>query len=178
MNLHPQTKMREESGTQELRKCQGSFFSLPEFLSSRFIFREAPVRAKFFPEQVGARGFLLFEVMLGVAIFAIGVIALGQAVNNCMQAEAARADDQRARMALQSEMSLIEAGFLKSELTTKRTAKLEDMFSGITINETRTPANLKNDQNKPLDKLYTITIEATWQRGSQPQSKSVSFYGR
>ncbi len=132
---------------------------------------------KSLPASRGTRAFLLFEVMLGVAIFAIGVIALGQAVNNCMQAEAARADDQRARMALQSQMSEIEAG-LKPQLVTKYSAQLDGMFSGITINETRTLANLKNDQNKPLDKLYTITIEATWQRGSQPQSKSVSFYGR
>lgn len=125
----------------------------------------------------GARAFLLFEVMLGVAIFAIGIIALGQAVNNCMLAEAARKDDQRARMALQSEMAQIEADMVK--LTdAARTLELDAPFDGITIKETRTPANLKGENNQAVNGIYTITIEATWKRGSEPQSKSVSFYGR
>ncbi len=32
-----------------------------------------------------AYGFALYEVLLGVAIFAIGVVALGRAVQNCLQ---------------------------------------------------------------------------------------------
>jgi len=42
-------------------------------------------------------GFALYEVMLGLAIFAIGVIALGRAVNNCVTASGLSADDARVR---------------------------------------------------------------------------------
>src|SRR5205823_8553433 len=54
--------------------------------------------------------FVLLEVMLGVLIFSIGVLALGQCVNNCIAAESARNDDQRARLALENRMAEIEAG--------------------------------------------------------------------
>lgn len=123
------------------------------------------------------RAFVLVEVMLGVAIFSIGILALGEAVNNCIVADSVRADDQRARMALENEMAQIEAGMVT--LTTTRSVKLDGTFSGITLNETRTPlSNLKNQQNAPVLNVYTITIEASWQQGSHPQSKAITFYGR
>ena len=34
-----------------------------------------------------SRGFLLLESMLAVAIFAIGILALGRCVENCLKAE-------------------------------------------------------------------------------------------
>jgi len=40
-------------------------------------------------------GFALYEVMLGLAIFAIGVIALGRSVNNCVTASGLSADEAR-----------------------------------------------------------------------------------
>jgi type II secretory pathway component PulJ len=121
-----------------------------------------------------ANAFLLLEVLLGVSIFAIGIIALGQAMNNCMLAEGARTEDERARVALQGEMAQIEAGMV--QLTTTRTVQLTDMFTGITLNETRTPLTLKNQNNQQLPALYSVTIEADWKQGSQPQSKTVTFY--
>src|SRR5213082_3943920 len=52
--------------------------------------------------------FALYEVLLGLFIFAIGIIALGRAVNNCMNASALSTDDARVREILTNRMVEIE----------------------------------------------------------------------
>jgi Tfp pilus assembly protein PilV len=120
------------------------------------------------------RSFVLLEIMLGVLIFSVGVLALGQAVSNCISAEAARADDDRARLALENRMAEIESG--EQVVKSSQTDQLTGMFDGITLKQTRTPLQEKNEKNQPIDKLFNVTLEATWTQGNQPQSKSISFY--
>jgi len=43
------------------------------------------------------KAFALYEVLLGLLIFAVGIIALGRAVNNCMNASVLSADDGNER---------------------------------------------------------------------------------
>src|SRR5438128_12025382 len=52
--------------------------------------------------------FALYEVLLGLLIFAVGIIALGRAVNNCMNASVLSADDARVREILANRMVEIE----------------------------------------------------------------------
>src|SRR3954447_18023700 len=52
--------------------------------------------------------FALYEVLLGLLIFAIGIIALGRAVNNCMNASVLSADDARVREILANRMVEVE----------------------------------------------------------------------
>ena len=42
-------------------------------------------------------GFALYEVLMGLAIFALGVLALGRAVQNCMNASTLNAEENRVR---------------------------------------------------------------------------------
>src|SRR5437867_11192092 len=53
--------------------------------------------------------FALYEVLLGVAIFAIGVIALGRAVENCLNASTISAEEQTVRQILSDRMAEIQA---------------------------------------------------------------------
>jgi Tfp pilus assembly protein PilV len=121
-----------------------------------------------------SRAFVLLEVMLGVAIFAIGVIALARCVDNCLTAEIARADDQRARLALENRMAEIEAGGVTVE--DQKTEKLEGMFEGMTLTQSRTPLKEKNEKNEDLAGLYDVELEVDWTNGREPQSKTLSFY--
>lgn len=122
----------------------------------------------------GRAGFVLLEVMLGVAIFAIGVIALGRCFNNCLSAENARAEDQRARLALQNRMAEIESGSMLVD--EPKTELLEGMFNGITLQQSRAPLQLKNENGQDLPGLYNVSLEASWTSGRQPQAKALSFY--
>src|SRR6266542_222481 len=55
------------------------------------------------------RAFALYEVLLGVAIFAIGVIALGRAVENCLNASSISAEESAVRQILADRMAEIQA---------------------------------------------------------------------
>ena len=120
-------------------------------------------------------GFILLEVLIGVMIFAVGVLALGKCVNNCLAAQVATADDQRARLALENRLAQIEGGEIKVTASEK-TDKLEGMFDGMVIKQKKTAAKLKNEDNKILDNLYVVDLEVSWMSGKEPQSKSLSFY--
>jgi hypothetical protein len=119
-------------------------------------------------------GFVLLEIMLAVAIFAIGVIALGWSVNNCLTAETVKNDDQRATQALRNRETEIERGSVI--VSDSQTTELEGVFTGITVKQTRTPLKLKNENNLDLAGLYQIDLEATWESGDEPQKKTLSFY--
>src|SRR5438132_1046855 len=56
-----------------------------------------------------ARGFALYEVLLGVTVFVIGVLALGRAVENCLTASTLSAEDSRVRLVLANRMAEIQA---------------------------------------------------------------------
>ena len=112
--------------------------------------------------------------MLGVLIFTIGILALGKAVNNCLDSDVARGEDERARLALTNRMAEIESGAVFVDVP--REEKLTGMFEGITLKQERKQLDLKNENNQPLTGLFNVTIEARWMSGRQPQEKSVSFY--
>src|SRR4029077_18854074 len=54
-------------------------------------------------------GFALYEVLLGVTIFVIGVLALGRSVQNCLNASALSAEEDRVRQILANRMAEIQA---------------------------------------------------------------------
>src|SRR6266480_1762276 len=54
-------------------------------------------------------GFALYEVILGVIIFVIGVLALGRSVENCLTASTLTAEDSRVRLILANRMAEIQA---------------------------------------------------------------------
>ena len=115
------------------------------------------------------------EVMLGVMIFATGVLALGKCVNHCIAAQIAVTEDQRARLALENRMAQIEGGELRVEIGEKK-EELNGMFKGMTISQKKTATKLKNENNVLLDRLDVINLEVSWMSGREPQSKSLSFY--
>ncbi len=120
------------------------------------------------------RAFVLLEVMLGVAIFAMGVIALGRCVNNCLSAEIARAEDERARLALENRMAEIESGEVVIE--DPKTEELEGRFAGLTLKQSRTQLKVKNEKNEDILGLYKIDLEVDWNNGNEPQVKQLTFY--
>src|SRR5216117_2269822 len=61
------------------------------------------------PEIRGQTAFALYEVLLGVMIFAVGVIALGRAVENCLNASTISAEESIVRQILSDRMAEIQA---------------------------------------------------------------------
>jgi Tfp pilus assembly protein PilV len=128
-----------------------------------------------FPCQTSGRAaFVLIEVMLGVMIFAIGVIALGRCVDNCITTETVRQETERARLALENRMDEIEAG----EIATDKDLSdpLGDGFPGMTMLQTRKPVVAKNEKGDVIEGLYEVDLEVDWKSGNQPQARKLFFY--
>src|SRR4029077_18678028 len=82
--------------------CAKQGLSLFQFsrLKARWEHRQACLRSR--------KAFALYEVLLGLLIFAVGIIALWRAGNNCMNASVLSADDARVRDILANRMVEIE----------------------------------------------------------------------
>ena len=53
--------------------------------------------------------FALYEVLLGLSIFIIGVLVLGRSVRNCLNASTLSAEEDRVRQILANRMAEIQA---------------------------------------------------------------------
>ena len=120
-------------------------------------------------------GFLLLETMIGVAIFAIGVIALGRCVQQCLMAEAYKNQDQVAKLLLDNRMAEIEAGAVMIE-GEQQPEQMKGMFSAITLRQSRKPALLRNENDVDLTGVFLVTLEAQWHTTEGDQAKELTFY--
>ena len=119
-------------------------------------------------------GFLLLEVVLAVAIFTIGVLALGRCMSNCLDTQSVIAQEERARLALENTMVEVQASPGLPDAQSSKT--LDGMFAGITMLESRRTLDLKNEKNIGMPNLHEITLTARWKsRLGGEQSRSISF---
>ena len=121
-----------------------------------------------------AGGFLLLEAMLAVAIFAIGVLALGRAVENCLRAEKFRREEGLAQRALANYVVQIETEALP--LTDKMSEPLKGAWTGMTMNITREPVTLRNEKDQELFGIYKVTMDLSWKSGADDIHRGMSFY--
>ena len=124
--------------------------------------------------RISSSAFVLIEVMLGVMIFALGVLALGKCVSNCIGAETARQETERARLALENRMAEVEAGEIPTDKA--RSDDLGDGFPGMTLRQSRHPIAAKDEKNNPITGLYEVDLEVDWTSANEPQSRTISFY--
>ena len=120
------------------------------------------------------RGFWLLEAVLAVAIFALGMIALGQCLNNCLVAEHIKQDDLRARQALANRMIEIEAGAVPLQDSTVE--DLKGAYEGMKLKQTRVLLKRKNEKNQDIVGLYAVTLELMWRSDAQDLSRELTFY--
>jgi Tfp pilus assembly protein PilV len=120
------------------------------------------------------RGFALYEVLIGLTIFVVGTLTLGRAVENCMNATALSAQEDRVRQALANCMAEIQAtpGFPD----TKKEIKVETGYGQVVITQKSAPAGLKNEKDIELLGLNRVTLTAEWKRSGITQSRKLEFY--
>ena len=120
------------------------------------------------------RAFILIEVMLGVMVFALGVLALGRCVGNCVAAESVRQETERARLALENRMAEVEAGEIATDKTLS--TDLGDGFPGMTMKQSRRQVTAKNEKGEDINNLFEVDLEVDWTTENEPQSRAISFY--
>jgi Tfp pilus assembly protein PilV len=123
---------------------------------------------------LGRRGFALYEVLLGVAIFAVGVLALGRAVENCMNASMLNAEEEAVRQILSNRMAEIQAA--RGTPDSAKEDKVDSGYGMIKLLQKSASAELTEPNNTQLNGINLVILTAQWQRGGVSQSKQIKFY--
>jgi hypothetical protein len=119
------------------------------------------------------RAFALYEVLIGVAIFAVGVLALGRAVENCLNASTLNAEEDRVRQILSNRMAEIQTtpGFPDAA----KELKIDTGYGVVKLIQKSAPAGLK-EENIELGGINLVTLTARWTRSGSTQSRQLQFY--
>ena len=120
------------------------------------------------------RAFALYEVLIGLAIFSLGVIALGRSVQNCLNATGLNAEEDRIRQVLSDRMAEVQAtpGFPDA----KKETKVFTGYSNIVVVQRSVPARVKMDANTEVPGIQLVTLTAEWKRGGVAQARKIQFY--
>ena len=120
------------------------------------------------------RAFALYEVMLGLSIFVIGVLMLGKSVQNCLRANTLSAEDDRVRQILANRMAEIQAtpGFPDE----RKETKIDIGYGDMRLIQQSVPANLKNEKDLELTGINKVTLSVEWMSGGHSQTKRIAFY--
>jgi Tfp pilus assembly protein PilV len=120
------------------------------------------------------RGFALYEVLLGITIFALGVIALGHAVENCLNASTINAEEEVVRQILSNQMAELQAS--RGVPDDSKEFKISSNYGPVKVIQKTAAAALTEPDNTVLDGIYLVTLTAQWQQGGIRQSKQIKFY--
>ncbi len=119
-------------------------------------------------------GFALYEVLLGVIIFSIGVVALGRSAENCINASTLTGEENRIRLILSNRMAEIQATPGIPDPT--RDVKIDTGYGIVHLIQKTEPAVMTEDDGTNLPGIMAVTLRAEWQRAGIKQSKQVEFY--
>jgi hypothetical protein len=118
--------------------------------------------------------FALYEVLLGVTIFAVGVIALGRAVENCINASTISSEENVVRQILSDRMAQVQAASAVPEA--EKEFKIKTTYGRVTLTQKTVPAALTEPDNTLITGINLVTLTAHWDHAGIPQSKQIQFY--
>jgi Tfp pilus assembly protein PilV len=118
--------------------------------------------------------FALYEVLIGLTIFALGVLALGRAVENCLNASALSAEEDRVRQVLANRMAEIQAtpGFPDAA----KELKVDTGYGVVRLIQKSGPAELKEADGTQLDRINFVNLTTKWTQNGIEQSRQIEFY--
>ena len=122
----------------------------------------------------GQIGFALYEVLMGVAIFAFGVLALGRAVENCLNASTLNAEENRIRLILSNRMAEVQTTPGLPDAAKEFT--IDTGYGKVKLIQQRVDSGLQDDNGAQLSGLHRVILTAKWTRAGAAQSEQIEFY--
>ena len=154
-----------------MEKWGNEIFNTPALQDSNIpIMAARPIRTR----ARSKYAFALYEVLLGVAIFAIGVIALGRAVENCLNASTISAEENVVRQILSDRMAQVQAATAVPE--TEKEFKIKTSYGRVILTQKAAPAPLTEPDNTLINGINLVTLTARWEHAGVLQSKQIQFY--
>jgi len=120
------------------------------------------------------RAFALYEVLIGVMIFAIGVVALGRAVQNCLNASSISSEEKAVQQILSDRMGVVQA--TPTVPDAEKHFKVNSSYGLVRLEQKTVPAGLTEPGNVLLNGINLVTLTAHWQHAGVDQSKQLQFY--
>ena len=159
------------TGNGVMEKWGTEIFNTPALQDSNIpIMAARPIRTR----ARSKYAFALYEVLLGVAIFAIGVISLGRAVENCLNASTISAEENVVRQILSDRMAQVQAATAVPE--TEKEFKIKTSYGRVILTQKAAPAALTEPDNTLITGINLVTLTARWQHAGVAQSKQIQFY--
>jgi len=118
--------------------------------------------------------FALYEVLIGVAIFALGVIALGRAVENCINASTISTEENVVRQILSDRMAQVQAASAVPDA--EKEFKIKTSYGSVFLTQKSAPAALTEPDNTLITGINLVTLTARWEHAGVPQSRQIQFY--
>jgi Tfp pilus assembly protein PilV len=121
-----------------------------------------------------APGFALYEVLLGLTIFVIGVLALGRAVENCLNASALAEEENRVRQLLANQMAELQANPARPDAV--KELNVDTGYGFVKLIQKTVPEELVDKDNTIVSGVSRVTLRAEWSRNGTKQNKQLVFY--
>lgn len=119
-------------------------------------------------------GFALYEVLLGLTIFVVGVLALGRAVENCLNASELSEEENRVRRVLSNRMAELQATPQIPDAS--KEDKINTGYGVVRLIQKAQPKELQNYDDTVVSGITQVTLTAEWTRGGVNQNKQLVFY--
>lgn len=116
-------------------------------------------------------GYILFELVLALTIFAIAVLGLAKSLDQALSTANLLKRDQIIRIGMRNFLEEIRNKPL-TEMSTSQT----DATYGITYVSSTEPVSLKTTGGGTLSDIYNLTIKATSSFDGVPQDDTLSVY--
>jgi hypothetical protein len=136
--------------------------------------KESKIRNPKFEIRNFHRAFALYEVLMGVAIFAFGVLALGRAVENCLNASTLNAEENRIRLILSNRMAEVQTTPGLPDAAKEFT--IDTGYGKVKLIQQRVDSGLQDDNGAQLSGLHRVILTAKWTRAGADQSEQIEFY--
>ena len=111
---------------------------------------------------------------MGVAIFAFGVLALGRAVENCLNASTLNAEENRIRLILSNRMAEVQT--TPGLPDTAKEFTIDTGYGKVKLIQQRVDSGLQDDNGAQLSGLHRVILIAKWTRAGADQSEQIEFY--
>lgn len=121
--------------------------------------------------RAAARGYILFELIIALTIFSIGVLGLAQTLNASMEVANILNLEQNIRQHLRTAVEILRRKPLTEMVWTE-----VDTATGVTYNSTVEPVSLTMTRGGTLSDMYNLRLIATYTFGNEAREESVDVY--
>jgi Tfp pilus assembly protein PilV len=119
-------------------------------------------------------GFALYEVLLGLTIFVVGVLALGRSVQNCLNASELSEEENRVGLLMSNRMAEVQATPQTPDAS--KEDKIDTGYGIVRLIQKAQPKELENNDNTVVDGITQVTLTAQWTRGGVNQRRQLVLY--